>query len=225
MSKAGIYIENIFAGLPQTRQALQQKEKMRMQVEERYAALLAQGKNADEALGIVVAENDDLDALRQELGLCRGAVAQGALQAEYDLFVGRYAKGISVGAALCVLALASLTLLSELLGQGSGLPGFVFFLLLAAGLGVCVFFGLRNSHYLERLRAAGIEPEQLIQRRRTLLCDRLCSVIMGFAAAVFVLLGLFGYWHPGWIALPAGGILCAVVWVVLGNPHGQGDRP
>ena len=60
MSKVSIYVENMFAGLPHTRQAAAQKTETRQRLEARYAALLAEGKNEDEALGIVVAENDDL---------------------------------------------------------------------------------------------------------------------------------------------------------------------
>lgn len=225
MSKAGTYIENIFEGLPRTRQVLREKEQLCRQAEGRYDQLLAQGKNADEALGIVVAENDDLQALRQKLGLAPGAAAKERLQAEYEHFVTRYAVGISVGAALCILALCALILLTELMGQGSGLPGIVFFLLLAAGGGLCAFFGQRNGHYLARLQAAGFGQEELRRHRRAVLCDRLCNAIMALAAGAFVLLGLLGYWHPGWVALPVGGVICTVVWIALGSPRGQADEP
>ena len=221
MSKVSIYVENMFAGLPHTRQAAAQKTETRQRLEARYAALLAEGKNEDEALGIVVAENDDLNDLRAKLGVRRGDAAKETLLAEYEAFTRRFAGGVSIGVVLCLLAVAALIVLSGLMQPGSSLPGALFFVLAAAGIGIFVFYGIKNGHYLERLQAAGCEPEPLTLQRRKRLCDRISSAIMAAAAVVFVSMGVAGLWHPGWVALPIGGVLCAVVWLILDG--GRGD--
>lgn len=154
MSKVSVYVENMFAGLPHTRQAAAQKAEAKQRLEARYAALLAEGKNEHEALGIVVAENDDLDDLRAKLGIRRGDAAKETLLAEYEAFTRRFAGGISAGVVLCLLAVAALIVLSGLMEPGSSLPGALFFVLAAAGVGIFVFYGIKNGHYLERLQAA-----------------------------------------------------------------------
>lgn len=40
--------------------------------------------------------------------------------------------------------------------------------------------------------------------------------IMGVATALFLLIGFIGgYWHPGWIVFPVGGIICGIINAIL----------
>ena len=44
----------------------------------------------------------------------------------------------------------------------------------------------------------------------------LCGVIMLTATAFYLLAGfLWNLWHIGWVVYPAGGILCAIVSILL----------
>lgn len=65
MSKVGTYVENIFAGLPHTRQEATEKAALLQKMQQRYDLLLSEGKTEQEALGIVIAENDDFEPLRR----------------------------------------------------------------------------------------------------------------------------------------------------------------
>ena len=218
MSKVDTYVENIFAGLPHTRQAAAEKAALLQQMQQRYDALLGEGKTEQEALGIVVAENDNFEPLRHKLGLKKGDAAKESLQAEYASFTKRFAVGISTGVALCLLGASSLIVFSitQLLPKDSSIPGLLFLVLLISGVTLCVYFGMKNGHYLERMRAAGCEPGTLNRKRRKQMYDRISSSIMAIAVLAFICFLLAGMWHPGWVALPIGGILCAVVWQVLG---------
>ena len=237
MSKVDIYVENIFAGLPHTRQAAAEKAALLQQMQQRYDALLSGGKTEQEALGIVVAENDNFEPLRHKLGLKivvaendnfeplrhklglkKGDAAKESLQAEYASFTKRFAVGISTGVALCLLGASSLIVFSitQLLPKDSSIPGLLFLVLLISGVTLCVYFGMKNGHYLERMQAAGCEPGTLNRKRRKQMYDRISSSIMAIAVLAFICFLLAGMWHPGWVALPIGGILCAVVWQVLG---------
>ena len=227
MSKVDIYVENIFAGLPHTRQAAAEKAALLQQMQQRYDALLGEGKTEQEALGIVVAENDNFEPLRHKLGLKKGDAAKESLQAEYASFTKRFAVGISTGVALCLLGASSLIVFSitQLLPKDSSIPGLLFLVLLISGVTLCVSFGMKNGHYLERMQAAGCEPGTLNRKRRKQMYDRISSSIMAIAVLAFICFLLAGMWHPGWVALPIGGILCAVVWQVLGmGGHSDGDK-
>ena len=48
MSKVDTYVENIFAGLPHTRQAAAEKAALLQQMQQRYDALLGEGKTEQE---------------------------------------------------------------------------------------------------------------------------------------------------------------------------------
>ena len=207
--------------LPVCRIPVRRRQKKR----QRYDLLLSEGKTEQEALGIVIAENDDFEPLRHKLGLKKGDAAKETLQAEYASFMKRFAAGISAGVALCLLGASSLIVFSitQLLPSNSSVPGLLFLALLISGVTLCVYFGIKNGHYLERMQAAGCEPEPLNRKRRKQMYDRISSSIMVIAVLAFICFLLAGMWHPGWVALPVGGILCALVWQVLGMGEHSGS--
>ena len=54
MSKIQIYVENSFASLPRTKEVAEVKMNIIESMEERYEALLKEGKNENEAFGAVI---------------------------------------------------------------------------------------------------------------------------------------------------------------------------
>ena len=68
MTKIQNYVENVFAGLPKTREAMEMKLGMIDSMEERYDALLAEGKSENEAFGAVISGFGSMEELRQALG-------------------------------------------------------------------------------------------------------------------------------------------------------------
>ena len=69
------YVEALFAGLPQRGDVLRVKEDMLANLEDKFTALLDEGKNEDEATGIVIASIGSAEELREELGLADNASA------------------------------------------------------------------------------------------------------------------------------------------------------
>lgn len=77
-----------------------------------------------------------------------------------------------------------------------------FLALLAACVGVIVYLGIQEDKYDEK---ADFRADK---RRRDPDVE---GVIMLIATGVFLLLGfVWNKWHPGWVAFPIGGILCAI---------------
>ncbi len=66
MEKIVEFVNNVFAGFPQTRQTARMKADMIDTMTERYEDLLKSGKNEDEALGIVVRDFGNIEDLRRE---------------------------------------------------------------------------------------------------------------------------------------------------------------
>ncbi|MCH4193580.1 MAG: permease prefix domain 1-containing protein [Butyrivibrio sp.] len=73
------YLENMFAGLPNTPEVLKAKDELGQMMEDKYAELIAEGKAENEAIGIVISEFGNLDELAETLGL---AHVMGEEQAE-----------------------------------------------------------------------------------------------------------------------------------------------
>ena len=68
------YVEALFAGLPQRGDVLRVKEDMLANLEDKFTALLDEGKNEDEATGIVIASIGSAEELREEYGLQAAAL-------------------------------------------------------------------------------------------------------------------------------------------------------
>ena len=69
MEKIQLFVDNMFLSLPDTPEVRQAKAHILEGMADRYEALLAQGKNQDEAFGAVIGEFGSVEELRQELGL------------------------------------------------------------------------------------------------------------------------------------------------------------
>ena len=63
------YVEALFATLPQREDVLRVKADMLANLEDKFSALLDEGKNEDEATGIVVASIGSGEELREQFGL------------------------------------------------------------------------------------------------------------------------------------------------------------
>ena len=73
MEKIQLFVDNMFLSLPDTPEVRQAKAHILEGMADRYEALLAQGKNQDEAFGAVIGEFGSVEELRQELGLPSGS--------------------------------------------------------------------------------------------------------------------------------------------------------
>lgn len=125
-----------------------------------------------------------------------------------------YAKAISVGVMLCILAAAAFSACgfadnssySEKLITSLSLTGG--FLFVAVAVAVFVVYGIRWSEYYKEAAPEYAAREENADKNGI---SKFNGVIMLLATAAFLLLGFLGnLWHPGWVVFPVGGILCAV---------------
>lgn len=150
------YVEALFAGLPQRGDVLRVKADMLANLEDKYNTLLAEGKNEDEATGIVVASIGSAEELREELGLdaeipeppSAAPSADPALAEEYRQYQERKHVLIAVAVALFILAPFVQNLFSSILSIDA-IGTFLFFVMVAAGVVICILATRRNAYYRE----------------------------------------------------------------------------
>lgn len=236
ISKIQIYVENSFASLPRTKEVAEVKMNIIESMEERYEALLKEGKNENEAFGAVISEFGSMEEIRQELGISEDqtstdtSFAEGAGSAQipeellrgYEAFRNRFAIAITAGVLCCILAIVMQQIFEAIFGD-SFLAIVIFFLFVAAGVGLFVYFGMQKSYWEEQLEyyraPEAIHPHHHTHEGKSdTLAGRLSGAIMLMATAIFLILGfLFDLWHPGWVVFPVGGILCGIVETLIGN--------
>lgn len=220
MTKIQNYVENVFAGLPKTREAMEMKLGMIDSMEERYDALLAEGKSENEAFGAVISGFGSMEELRQALGAAEEPPAaagraswqeelyreEKAFQEEYRRFRGRFNLAVTGGVALCILGLCAAAALD--FWASEMIAGVVFLLFVAPAVCLFVYFGLRASDYerqqkqwKKRIKLGGAIPDSPGHPIREeaeakqaggagRIAEALSGVIILLAIAVFLLLGL-----------------------------------
>ena len=216
MEKIRNFVENMFLSLPDTPEVREAKAHILEGMTDRYEALLAQGKNGDEAFGAVAGEFGSMEELRQELGLSLQASAQpgpvpepdSALWEEYQLFRKRFTAAVTLGVVLCILGLVASTMLAQLpWARAMDLHHIAFLSIIAAAVGLFVYFGIQDEGYSRRLRQEGLPAGDTGREE-----EPLNGFIMLTAVAVYLFLGFTrNLWHPGWIVFLIGAALCKAV--------------
>lgn len=170
METITIYLENMFAAFPQTPEILNLKEEMLCNMEDKYNELKQAGKTENEAIGIVISEFGNIDELVQELGI--NFTSDGYQEDYKDMFIEqdqaaqiimdykRYGNMVGAGVALCILAPAFMVLFGSIFSSNyhigmnynvealSAIPVLLpLFLLLAVGVGLLIYSGVRMEQY------------------------------------------------------------------------------
>lgn len=91
-----------------------------------------------------------------------------------------------------------------------------FMFVLSFLVGGIVYYGIQHTKYIvaeyNRQNKKDLNPTP-----RSKLKDSICGAIMLSATALFLVLGfVWGWWHPGWVVFPVGGIICGIVGAIMG---------
>lgn len=218
MERIRTFLDNMFLSLPDTPEVREAKAHILEGMLDRYEALLAQGKSEDEAFGVVIGEFGSVEELRQELGLSAetapeplpfppAPVPADFPWEEYSAFQKRYPIGIAAGVIICITAVAIWGVLSEVEGaRDARFHHMMFLLMIAAAVGLFVYFGIKEGQYKDLLRQAGGVSQNGEEEK-----NPYHAVIMLTATVIYLYLGFFqDLWHPGWIVFPAGTALCGL---------------
>ena len=171
MSKVSVYLDNVFAALPNTPETRQMRQEIGARSEAQYEAAIQQGSSENEALGLVVSSFGSIEKLRAELGTQeQQAETQLDVQkqeqqafamqwvSDYMGFKQKYNRNMTIGIGTCVLSLVASSLLDEFLFL-SFLSGPVFMLIGAVGVGILAYNGMQHSKYTNMLKIFGIDAE------------------------------------------------------------------
>ncbi len=246
MNQIRVYVNNVFAAIPDTPEAREMKRNILESMEDAYQELREQGKSENEALGQVISQFGSVEEIREALGLLEqdsadsfSASAQDFsaslspdLLEEYMLFRQRYGMMIALGVALCVLGLAAFMFMEGLLGDNAAIG--VLCLFLSAGAAILIYTSVQKESWdkLEKnwkkgKQSAPADPplkssdskkdKKEAKKRIKRKAENLSGVIMLAATLIFFVGGFcFDKWGVVWVVFPIGGVLCALMEEILG---------
>ena len=195
------YIEALFGGLPKTKEVIEMKLNMLEHLEEKYEILLQEGKSEHEAVGIVLSGVGSVEDLKEELGIRDEIVPEQVtegLKKEYFDFKRKQGLFTAIAIALFILAPVMVILLDQT--GVRGLPIAAFFLCIAAGVALLIYFGIQDDKFKDALNLGKEHQTKGEAWKKDTKYEAASGVLWILTTIVFLLLGfLFGYWHPGWI--------------------------
>ena len=240
MSKVSQFVDNMFAAAPSTPEMQAAKVSITEIMEDKYEALVAEGKNEHEALGILVTEFGNIDEILAEFELKKTTAFEAepveATEAttaytqdfypdpyfleEYEEFQKKFAVAMTIGVVMCIMAIVSIIVTTSVFRGNDVIPIAVFFIIIAGAVAIFVYFGMQKERFEKQrkqyeLLMANEDPKKYYSRKK--LAETISGLIMMVATCIYLIGGsVFNMWHPGWLIFPIGGILCGIVSVALG---------
>lgn len=194
------YVDNLFTGLPVTKEALQMKQSMKEDLNTRYAYLVKEGKNENEALGIILKESTSMTPIRYELVIDE-IMDQEKIE---DIMISKRARysRMAFGIVCCILSIPALIVMAEVLYEDI-LGLIAFFMFNAAGVYYIITsfaFTLTNKDYI-----VYEEEERKGKKKRS---HFRFEDLVPLSVIFYLYVGAFhGGWHPWWIVIPASAIV------------------
>ncbi|MEA4890656.1 MAG: permease prefix domain 1-containing protein [Clostridiaceae bacterium] len=204
------YLDNIFAGLPQSEAVLKAKRELQNNMEEKYRAYKAEGLSENEAIGHVITEFGNIDGLIAGLG-----INQAGDQPKRPLIdreqVGAFltdnrkaGRLVALGVFLCIAAAAVLILINHLAADGlfgpisgdaAGALGLIpMLMIIAAAVGLFIYSGMLTGRHAWREKEFDLPDDVRADLQRQLeqfMPNFTMAIIVGVALCILSPLPLF----------------------------------
>jgi len=163
------YLDNMFAGLPQTEEMIQLKSDIYDTMCEKYQELKNDGKSENEAIGIVISEFGNIDELLEEYGIPHAdekgeedydsGMPHISLEEAHEYIAAKNKIGYMIGAGvgLCILGVVMLIITSvtfevtqehfAMSMQGDYIGLILMFILIAGAVALFIIAGVQDEQY------------------------------------------------------------------------------
>lgn len=204
------YIENVFAGAPQTPAAVEMKEEFLQNLIDKYNDLIGEGKSEDAAFNIAVASVGDVSGLVNEL---KGLPSQYVEMSEKNRQI---AKNRSIITAIAVSLYILCAVPNIIIGGSIGVA--IMFFMIAVATGLLIFNGTNKSKENVQYNTVIDEFQEWRgnnDKKRTAYKAVTSAIWSLGLVAYFVLSFTTGLWHLTWIIFLVIGAINGIVKAIF----------
>lgn len=222
MEKIRIFVENVFSGLPKTKEVIDMKRDIQNNMEEHYLDLIRQGKDEDTAFGIVIGEFGSIEDIRHELNLDELLYNENDLPLEsdsplYQAFEKKFRNGIIAGVACCIIGAFGSGILSEIFGNthfSDAIQMTWFAIFVCLGVVLFIYWGMEKERFNKN--SGFINHDETYMETSKKKNKKTKNIINGLlwqmTVLAYLMMGFFlDLWHPGWIIFIISGIISSIV--------------
>jgi hypothetical protein len=207
------HVDGLFEGTAPTRKAVELKEEMIQNLNDKYSDLISDGKTPEAAYNIAVAGIGDVSGLLRELEVDQAAAKPDI--AELEIARRKSALFTAVAIMMYILSVLPLIILNELNSRLTSQIGVPFmFLLVAAATGILVYNNITKPRFrkgsdtvVEEFREWQTDTRYRRSLRRS-ISAALWSVLL---AVYFIGSFATNAWHLTWIIFILGAAIEAII--------------
>ena len=212
------HVDGIFADTVPTRKAVELKEEMIQNLEDKYTDLISEGKTEEAAFNIAIAGIGNITSLLSELDSDTNASLW--RRQEDEAARRKSAMLTSIAVMLYILSVLPLIVLSMVtpgrLGPTIGLP--ILIVMCAVATGILIYNSMSKSQFhkdsdtlVEEFKEWQAETHDRRQMRKA-ISSALWTVIV---AAYFIISFTTGWWHVTWIIFVIGGAVESFIEIFI----------
>jgi len=212
------YVDDLFEGTVLTQKAIEQKEEMIQNLQDKYRDLLSEGKDSESAYHIAISGIGDVSALLNELSRDESAVTLETARRKSAMLT-------AVAVMMYIVSVVPVILLSTLSNHWHGaiIGVVIMFLLAAAATGLLIYNHMTKPKSFPAIDEEDREwrDESNTQRSmRRAISSALWAIIF---VLYFVISFSTGAWHITWVIFIAGSAVEAIIETILHVLRGR-DR-
>ena len=198
------FIDGLFSDIPNTRSAVELKDELHANLQERYGDYIAQGKSESQAYSQAIASLGDVDELLQDV------MPTKEFKKEAHHYRMRQARNVSIGVGLYIIG-AAILVSCTLFAQGFGWDEDVFVAIGLMGLFLCaapattmiVYTNMSTPQEFKHVDEDEVRDNAFYQTKKGQSFKLYESIVWPVVVALYLLASFSTYdWHVTWIIFP-----------------------
>lgn len=195
MNKINRYIEVLFEDVPNTRKAIELKEELSANLNERYEDYLAQGKSETQSYGEAIANMGDIDDLLVELKPTKAG------NGEVNRFRKKRALLTAIAVMIYILAAALLIILDSVV-ENESIGVVVLLILVAIATGIIIYANMSIPKEISEIEECeeDMKEKKLYETRGGRIVKEVSSVVWSLVTVIYFAVSFTTQaWHLTWL--------------------------
>lgn len=199
------YLDVLFIDMPRTQKAVELKEELLSNMNERFDDYLREGKSEVQSYSLVVANMGDIDELLKEV------MPDADFKKEAQFYRNRKARNIAIGIILYMTWLPIIVGLAQLPGDAVIIGVMVMFMFVAIATSLIVYTSMSTPPEYKGFTIK-THHEQTSKGR---IFQSILSIYWSVVVLLYFLISFTTRnWHISWIIWPCAAIVCGIIGTI-----------
>lgn len=204
------YIDVLFSDIPKTNKAVELREELLANMNERFEDYIAEGKSENQAYSLVISNLGDIDHLIEEV------MPSETFKKQALYYRKRNAIGTAVAVMLYILGAAIVVATSMMINTAVIIGTVILLVLAAVATGLLIYINMSTPTEYKVVDEEEKQNLELYKTKKGKYLKEIESLIWLIVTCIFfVSMFVFNYWGTAWIIFPLTGILLEIIKTLI----------